>query len=88
MTALILCAVMVLGSCGAESGEAVYKVSVADANGNAYASGIVVKFMQNGEQIAMQACDENGVAEKTLAKGEYQIELHFTDRAGNYQVGS
>jgi len=35
MTALILCAVMVLGSCGAESGEAVYKVSVADANGNA-----------------------------------------------------
>lgn len=84
MTALILCAVMVLGSCGAESGEAVYKVSVADANGNAYASGIVVKFMQNGEQIAMQACDENGVAEKTLAKGEYQIELNFTDGAENY----
>ena len=84
LTAIILTAVTVFASCGAESGEAVYKVTVADSFGNAYPSGIVVKFMQNGEQIAMQACDENGVAEKTLTKGDYQIELNFTDGAESY----
>ncbi len=82
MAALLVSAVMVLGSC--ESKEATYKVTVADSLGTPYSSGIVVKFMQNGEQAAMQACDENGVAEKTLPRGDYDIELSFTDGEENY----
>ena len=84
MTALILAAVMVCGACGAESKDAAYKVTVADSTGNPYTSGVVVKFMQNGEQVAMQACDANGVAEKTLTKGDYDVELSFTDGEENY----
>lgn len=82
MTVLLMLTVMVLGSC--DSGEAIYKVNVVDALGNPYSSGIVVKFMQNGEQVAMQACNEEGVAEKTLAKGDYTVELDFTDGEESY----
>lgn len=82
VTALVLAAVMAFASCGSK--DATYKVSVTDLLGTPYTSGIVVKFMQNGEQVAMQACDENGVAEKILPKGEYDVELSFTDGEGNY----
>lgn len=60
-------------------GEALYRVSVTDTQGAPYTSGVVVRFMQNGTQAAMQVVDANGVAEKALAKGEYTVELVFTD---------
>lgn len=79
--ALLLCAVMLfaltLTACG-QGGEATYKVSVTDAVGTPY-SGVAVKFMQNGQQVAMQLANENGVAEKALAKGDYTVQLQFTD---------
>lgn len=65
-------------ACG-NSGEVEYKVTVVDAIGNAYGSDVIVQFMQNGSQVAMQVCDENGVAAKTLAAGEYTIELKMAD---------
>ena len=82
MTAALAIAVTATVSCS--GGEASYKVNVKNALGDAYTSGIVVQFMQNGEKVAMQAVNKDGVAEKTLAKGEYDIELSFTDNAEAY----
>lgn len=64
------------------SGNADYQVSVVDAAGKPITTGIAVKFMQGGTQVAMQLVNESGVAEKTLARGEYTVELQFTDPAG------
>ena len=70
-----------LNGCG---GEKTYKVTVKDALGNPYKSGIIVQFMQGSKQVAMQACDENGVAEKKLASGDYTVALNFTDKDKEY----
>ena len=56
-----------------------YQVKVLDGQGSPMTSGIVVKFLKNGEQVAMQKTDANGVATKKLEKGDYTIELMFTD---------
>lgn len=63
--------------------EASYSVTVKDALGNAY-SGVIVRFMQGGEQVTMQVADENGVAAKVLEKGEYTVELAFTSSDESY----
>lgn len=68
----------------AGEGEAAYRVNVMDAQGQPYADGVVVRFMQGDTQAAMQVVGENGVAEKTLAKGEYTVELVFTDAEAAY----
>lgn len=78
-----------LSACGgeetAETGsEAVYQVAVADASGTPYTSGIIVRFLQNGEQVAMQAVDENGMVTKELPRGEYAVELVFTGDESEY----
>ncbi len=73
---LIFCMLFSFTACG---GDKTYKISVKDALGNPYTSGVVVEFMQNGNKVGMQACDENGVATKKLPKGEYTISLSFTD---------
>ncbi len=72
---------LLMTGCG---GDKEYTVAVKDALGNPYTSGVVVRFMQDGQQIAMQACNEEGVAVKTLPKGEYAIELSFTDSEAEY----
>ncbi len=90
---VLLCLTVAFAACGgnqsATSDEALpevttYKVTVSDVLGNGYASGIIVRFMQNGEQIAMQACDENGVATAELKTGEYTISLSFTEGEEGY----
>ena len=72
---------LLLTGCG---GEKDYTVAVKDALGNPYTTGVVVRFMQDGQQVAMQACNESGVASKTLPKGEYTVELSFTDSEAEY----
>lgn len=88
MAAALMCSTMILGGCSSDTdedsnvdanGEVEYKVSAKDALGNAYTSGVIAKFLQNGEQVAMQVCDENGVATKKLTAGDYDVELSFTD---------
>ncbi len=64
--------------------EAAYKVKVVDGAGAPYTSGVIVRFLKGTEQVAMQKVDENGVAEKTLEKGDYTVELMFTDDAEKY----
>lgn len=97
IAALILSAAMVcamLCACGGDgagvagNAEPSYKVTVEDALGNPYTSGIIVKFLQNGQQAAMQVVGDNGVAEKQLPKGDYTVELQFTssDTAYYYET--
>ncbi len=78
---LVACMLMALTACG---GNKTYKVTVKDALGNPYTAGVVVNFMQNGEKVGMQACDENGVATKKLPKSEYTVSLSFTDSEIEY----
>lgn len=86
--AFILSAAMLV-SCGsqeqetssdASASEQMFKVTVKDAIGKPYSSGVVVRFLQNDNVVAMQPCDENGVATKSLPSGEYKIDLAFTDK--------
>jgi len=60
--------------------DAAYTVTVLDAEGKP-ATDVVVKFMQNGTQAAMQPVNAEGVAQKTLKKGEYTLELIKTDNS-------
>lgn len=86
LIALILalaCCAAVLSGCG-EAAEPTYKVRIVDAMGNPYTSGVVVKFMQNGTQAGMQVVNAEGVAEKVLPKGDYTVQLQFTDSDVDY----
>ena len=88
---LMLCSVLVFAACGEqESTEpqvtqpAGYSVKVVDALGNPYTGDMIVRFMQNGQQAAMQKMGEDGVATKDLPDGEYTVELQFMDTEKNY----
>lgn len=77
MAMTLMCIVMGLTGCGEDS---TYTVTVKDALGNPYSSGVVVQFLQDGKQVAIQACDENGVAKKEFEDGgEYTVALMSTD---------
>lgn len=96
--ALLLAAVMLLtlAACGGSGeapaanadGEIEYKVSVVDGTGAPYTSGVIVRFLKDGEQAAMQPVDASGAAVKTLAAGEYAVELMFTGDASEYHYDS
>ena len=76
IAAALMCSAMFLVACG--GGEAEYKVTVKDATGNPVGTNVIVEFYQGDEQVAMQKCDENGVAVRTLEKGNYTVKLQFT----------
>ena len=52
---LMLVSSVLLNSC--DGGNAEYEVKVVDAQGNACTEGVIVKFLQNGTQVAMQPVD-------------------------------
>ena len=82
---LALTCLLGLCACGeSQSGTAEYKVTVVDGVGAPYTSGVIVRFLQNGEQAAMVVVDENGVASKELPRGDYTVELMFTDENAAY----
>ena len=66
------------------SADTTYQVTVKDALGTPYTNGVVVRFLQDGQQKAMQVVGESGVAEKTLPTGTYTVELMFTDSEVSY----
>lgn len=76
MTMMLMLVVMGLTGC---SGEKKYTVSVKDALGNPYTTGVIVQFLQDGKQVAIQPCDGEGVATKKIAKGEYTVAIMSTD---------
>lgn len=96
--ALLLAVLMLLtlAACGGSgdapaanaSGEVEYKVTVADSTGAPYTSGVIVRFLQNGEQAAMQPVDANGAAVKALPAGDYAVELMFTGNESEYHYDS
>ncbi len=84
---LLMLSAMVLSGCSNEgdktdSKDAAYKVTVVDGVGNPYTGKVIVKFKQNGAQVAMMNVNDKGVAEKTLPKGEYTVEL---DAIGDFE---
>lgn len=83
---LLALTMSVFAACGGEtaSPNADYTVKLVDALGNPYTSGIVVKFMQDGNQAAMQVVGANGEATKNLPRGNYTVELQFTDDTVQY----
>ena len=89
----MLCAVL-LTACGGNSEEAPvsdeaaavpgYKVKVVDAFDEPVTSGVIVRFMQGGQQVSMQVVNQDGIAAKELEAGEYTVELQFTDDDAAY----
>ncbi len=89
----LMCCLALLAGCGGDTPkdttpvgnekEANYSVTVRNALGEPQ-SGVIVRFMNGGEQVSMQVTDENGTAAKTLTKGEYTVELAFTDSQNSY----
>ena len=85
MLVLGLCACGDQSQAGNESPNADYKVTVADALGTPYTSGVIVRFMQGETVVAMQPVNAEGVAVKNLKKDNYAVELLFTgDESGYY----
>ena len=67
-----------------EEQEVVYEVTVTDVLEQIYNHGIIVKFLKDGKQVAMQPVDDNGVAAKKLPAGDYSVELLSTGSEINY----
>ena len=92
LAALALMVILVLTGCGGgESAPAVqqdaeveYKVTLTDALGNIYSDGIIVKFLQDGQEIAMQVVGADGTAVKKLPAGTYTAELVYTASEAPY----
>lgn len=87
LAALALMVLLVLNGCGgsgeaaptaAADGNVEYKVTLTDALGNIYSDGIIVKFLQGGQEMAMQVVGADGTAVKKLPAGEYTVELVYT----------
>ena len=66
------------------TGNAAYSVKVIDALGNPVTAGVIVRFMQGGQQISMQTVNAEGVATKELPAGDYTAELKFTDAQATF----
>ena len=92
LIALALMFLLVLTGCGGSEetpavkadGNVDYQVTLTDALGNVYHDGIIVKFLQDGQEIAMQVVGENGTAVKSLPAGEYTVELVYTSNEAAY----
>lgn len=90
---LALCTLLALAACGKDgqtpdnaepTKEPGYRVSVTDYAGNPIAGGVIVCFAQNGQEVAMQSVNADGVAVKDLPLGDYTVSLKFTDSNANY----
>ena len=93
---VMVCAVLLLAACTAtpetttqpstqpQDQKLTYSVTVLDAAGAPYTSDVIVRFLKDGEQAAMQPVNENGVASKELDAGEYTFELVFTGDESGY----
>ena len=93
LAALALMVLLVLTGCGSSEpaaavqpdGNVEYKVTLTDALGNVYNEGIIVKFLQDGQEIAMQVVGAEGTAVKALPAGTYTAELVYTNNNVTYK---
>ena len=83
LCALFLCPLLVLCACGNDTpdpaGTLSYQVTVVDGLGQPYTEKVIVKFMQDGTQVAMANVDASGTAKKDLPKGEYTLDIATTE---------
>ena len=66
------------------SKTALYKVTVLGVDGQPASEGVIVSFLKNGEEVALQKTDASGVAAKELDRGDYTVEIMFIDQSSNY----
>lgn len=73
-----------------DNGMANYQVKVLDGEGKALTTGVIVKFLKDGQQVAMQPVNAEGIASKELNKGDYTVELVFTnsEQGGHYDASA
>ena len=81
---LLLCTMLGLSACGEDpavpsEATVAYQVTVVDGFGQPYTEKVIVKFMQNGTQVAMANIDAAGTAKKDLPAGDYTLELATTE---------
>ena len=69
------------------SSDAEYVINVVDALGNPYTGTALIRFMQDGQQKAMQQA-KDGVVTKTLPRGEYSLKLELLDCQQEYVYDS
>lgn len=67
-----------------QNDKALYQVAVYDVYGQPAVSGVAVRFLRDGEQVAMQSMNAAGIAEKELEKGDYTVELKFNNSDVEY----
>ena len=66
------------------SKTAVYHVKVLGVDGQPATDGVIIRFLKNGEEVAMQKTDATGVASKELDRGDYTVEIIFINQSANY----
>lgn len=66
------------------SKNVVYKVTVLGADGKPATDGVIVRFLKNGEEVALQKTDASGVASKELERDDYTVDIMFIDADSNY----
>lgn len=87
---LMLCSILLMCACKDDDGditepsatdvaEASYKVTVVNGVGDPYTERIIVRFVQGDTQIAMIPISAEGVAEKTMPKGDYTVQIMSAD---------
>lgn len=69
------------------TGPAIYTVKVVDPLGNPV-TGMAVRFMRGGEQVGMALGNDEGIATKELERGDYTLQLSFTDPDHSYHIDS
>ncbi len=87
--ALVLLCALTLSGCistqpSTQLTELEYSVTVVNGDGEPYTTGVIVKLLKNGEQVAMQPVSSAGTVEKKLPAGDYTVELQFTGDAADY----
>ena len=71
-------------STAALSRTAVYQVKILDVDDQPVTEGAIVRFLQDGREVAMQETDATGVATKELTRGEYTVQIMFLDPSASY----
>ena len=66
------------------SKTAKYQVTVLGVDGKPATDGVIVQFMKNGQEVAMQRTDAAGVAVKELDRGDYTVQIMFIDQSKQY----
>ncbi len=83
---LLLCSALLCG-CNKNSdseGNSDFTVSVVDTNGKPYTTGVIVRFLKDGEQVALKPINDEGEATANLPMREYTVELQFTGEDADY----